>query len=211
MSPESNLVPYKTWTDDDMEREEEEIRAARGPSRFLKLEEGDTVIRFLPCPSDWPGPIATTSIHYLATPDGGTLSFACIRAASRGADKCPGCEESERLKRSRDAKMQERGKRLAAKVQHFCNVIDRAQENDGPKIYCFGAMVRKGLKVIRKRPPPNGGDFMRPDAEGFDIIISKTGEGLATRYSIGAARMNSPLGNMGWINEQHDLDVPGGR
>lgn len=202
----SNLVKYRGWTEDDVSKLDEETKYAQGPSKYMSLEEGDNTVRFLPCPLDWPAPIVTTSVHYINTPDGGVLSFACIRTASRGEQRCPGCEQAAKLEQSRDSGMRQRGKRLKAKVQHYCNVIDRDNENDGPKILRFGPMIAKKLKAIRKRKPPNGGDFMDPSANGFDIIITREGEGRDTRYEATPSRANSALGDDSWLDQQHLLD-----
>ena len=64
--------------------------------------------------------------------------------------------------------------------------------------------IHEGLVGIRTDEDA-GGDFTHP-AEGFDIIIERTGKALDTSYKVLPSRRSSELGNDEWIAAQPTHD-----
>ncbi len=91
----------------------------------------------------------------------------------------------------------------------YCNVIDRALPEAGPRILTFGKTIWKALKQIME----DDGDYTNPTDTGFDIIINREGTGKNdTEYSVKSHRESTPLHPdpaiaHDWITNQRDLDA----
>jgi len=73
------------------------------------------------------------------------------------------------------------------------------------QVAACGISIHEARAKIRKDEVA-GGDFCNPTAEGFDIVVNRTGKTKNdTEYTVLPARKPSPLGNMEWISQQHDL------
>jgi len=196
-----NIVPYGSYELDAADEEHEDL--SRGGGTYMKLEVGRNVVRFLPPPMGRATPFVTVFQHFLNLPGlPDPVIFNCPRLMAKRP--CPACAKGEKLKSTGNPKDADAARDFWASRRVFSCVIDRAEEDSGPKILGFGKMIHEALVAIR-RDEDAGGDFTNPE-NGFDIIIERSGTGKTdTRYTVRPARKSSPLGNLEWVQMQPDL------
>jgi hypothetical protein len=121
--------------------------------------------------------------------------------------ECPVCKLSGSLGRTGSKADADRASNLWPRKRFYANIIDREDEEAGPKILPFGPMTFDQLIELRENKALNIGDYMDPES-GTDIIITKSGTGRkGTAYKVMPTRQSSVLGNMAWIEAQHDLSA----
>ena len=202
----SNLAKWGEWGDDAAAQDAAATRA--GQKSYMKLVEGDNVVRFLPPKLGKPSPMANTFSHYLELPDGRKVSFNCPRMMAKRA--CIVCAKGEQLRNSRSMTDQKAGKRMFPRIRVYANVIDRANEALGVQILAFGKGVMESLTAIRQ-DKRKGGNFTNPET-GRDIIITRKGTGqFDTEYIVSPDVQTSPLhADPGqadeWLEMAYDLD-----
>lgn len=200
----SALVNYGSY-DLDAANEEHDDLSRAGGGQFMKLEVGRNVVRLLPPPVGRRSPFVTTYQHFLDIPGrDGPVVFNCPRMMERRP--CPACAKGDRLRATGNQKDAEAARDFWASRRVFANVIDRSDEDAGPKVLGFGKTVHEALVAIR-RDEDAGGDFTHP-IDGFDIIIERVGTGkMDTRYKVFPARRSSSIGDKAeeWIAVQPDL------
>jgi hypothetical protein len=158
------------WGDFDDESAREQAdrdEKDRGVGKFLKLKEGKTILRVLPPARGEKVPFKTVWEHNLKLP-GGNVAFACPR--NNFKLPCPACQQESKLKQEG---MDERAKGFRAKKRYYANVIVRGEEELGPRIWGFGAMIEEDLMSIRN---DGGVNFSHP-ISGVDLIVTRKGTG----------------------------------
>lgn len=201
----TELVKYGKWTDEDAEKEAEEL-TQRTSGDFLKLQPGRNVLRFMPPKLSWKKQriFEVTSQHYVppSTPQGKATSFNCPRHMLKKA--CPVCQKVDDLMATGNPKDRDNAFRIAQKLRVYANVIDRKAPDAGPRIIAMGKTLYEPILAL-KRDKDAGGDFEDP-LKGFDIIVTREGTGMTdTKYTVRPARDTTPLGNLEWIEMQKDL------
>jgi len=193
----SGLVRYESLSDEQYEQESRKADAMSG-STFLEVPEGDTAVRFVPSRVGAGAPMRAFKQHWVRDMPGldRVISFACPLA--EGVGQCPVCDLAAKLLASNNATDRKRGQSLQARLTIMTWVVDRgAVEMDdtlhGLRLYSYGKGVKAQLDNIR-RNPRSGGDYYSPEPSGFDIVISREGTGLATKYTLLPDRSPSPLG-----------------
>jgi hypothetical protein len=198
---DGNIVEYGAYTPEAAEEEHDALGKASG-GQFMKLEVGRNVIRILPPPPGRNTPFVTTYQHFINLPGREPIVFNCPRMMERR--QCPACMKADKLRSSANSMDQDAARDFWASRRVFCAVIDRADQDAGPKVLGFGKTVHEALVAIR-RDEDAGGDFTDP-AHGFDIIVERVGTGkMDTRYKVMPARKSSPLGKHEWITAQPNL------
>jgi hypothetical protein len=197
----SNLE-YGGYEVEAAEQEDEDLSKS-GSSNFMKLNVGDNVVRILPPPVGRKSPFFTAFQHFLDLPGyDGPIVFNCPRMMAR--QFCPACAKSDKLRSSPSKQDQDAARDFWSSRRIYVNVIDRADEDAGPKILAIGKTIHEALVAIRKSDPDEG-DFTHPET-GFDINIQRQGTGKNdTKYKVVAARRSTALGDLDWINQQADL------
>jgi len=206
----SNIVKYGSFSVTALDEEDKKAEAIAG-SVFVNLTPGEHVLRFLPPPLGKESPFRITAIHYIDAVPGldKMVVFACPRVELK--EPCPACAEVARLNSTKNPLDKERANRISASLKVYANVIERSNEDAGPRVIGFGKMIWDQLKAIRKNVRL-GGDFTDPTDNGFDIVITREGTGPRdTRYTVNADRNNSPLHTDAavaqmWIDSQHNLE-----
>ncbi len=196
-----HMVKYGSYDLGEAEREEEEM--GKGDKSYMKLGVGDNRARFLPPPPGVKSPFRIVHEHGINLPDGNFVSFACPRRMAKKA--CIVCTKADQLKGSGNPADYDRAKELFPRKRVYANVVDRNDEGAGVKLLAFGKTIHDDLVSIRK-DQDFGGDFTHPET-GFDIKIMRKGTTRKdTEYKCKPTRQ-SPLGNMDWLDQQHDLSV----
>lgn len=195
----SNLAQYGQYDTEEALKEEQHWQNA---GKYLKLEAGNNVIRFLPPTPGKKTPFRVVWTHYITPPGGRLVVFAC---PSHETNKpCPVCVSANKLRESPNPADQDRARDLFAHRRVLANVVNRAEEEAGVQILSFGKQIHEALIELRKNIDW-GGDFTHPE-NGFDITIKRTGASFKdTKYTVTPKRP-SPLGNMEWITQQIDLE-----
>lgn len=126
-------------------------------------------------------------IHFGVGPD--NASYLCLDKML--GKRCPVCEERKKAEKGGDA---EYIKSLAPTKRVLMYVIDRANEDAGPKIWTAPWTVDKD--ICKQTVDKQTGDvyFIDDVDEGYDIHIEREGEMLKTKYFTSLARRPSPLG-----------------
>lgn len=207
----TSMVRYGNFSIDTMNKQSA-VADALGGADFLKLVEGANVLRFLPPLEGQDSPFRITAMHYIDAVPGlpnKKLVFACPQHELKQA--CPACQRAAELSRSLNPIDREQGKKFAAGLRIYANVIDRNNPDAGPRVLAFGKQIWDQLKSILNNPR-SGGNFLDPTEKGFDIVINRKGTGqFDTEYTCLPDRNNSPLHvddaiAQEIIDMQHDLE-----
>lgn len=205
------IQKYGTLTLEQLDTDSQRVDALSS-NKYLKLEVGETVLRFLPSKRPDTSPLRITALHYLKNVPGSqqeTLVFACPK--QEFGIPCEVCARSLELGRSSLPQDRALASDFEPRLTIYANVVNRANMAGGPVIYSFGKQVFVGLKNIR-RSQASGGNYTDPSANGFDISIVRTGTGRNdTKYTVTPARHNSPLVDTdaeldALMDAAHDLD-----
>lgn len=203
----SNLVKFGSYEQSAAHEEKADLEAGGGAD-FLKLKQGRNVVRILPPPLGKRSPFRTVYQHFIQLPSGPAV-FVCPRLEARSP--CPACAKAESLRGSRNEEDQRLAGELFARRRVFCNAVDRASPEDGPKVLAFGKLVHEQLVSLREDEDA-GGEYTHP-ITGFDIVISRSGTTKNdTKYTVSAARQASQLHDdaavmQEWIDNQRDLET----
>ncbi len=200
------VLKYEDYDVDVAQGELDE--SEQGGANFMKIKAGRNILRILPPPPGQRSPFRVTYQHYLNMP-GKTQSVICARLEAK--QPCRVCQKVDELRASQSKADQDAASDLFARRRVFANVIDRNDEEHGPKIYAFGKTVHEQLLALRT-DTRGGGNYAHP-IEGFDIIIERKGTGKNdTEYTVRGDRNLSPLGPADdvmqeWIDTQHNLNL----
>lgn len=198
----TDLVKWGNYSLETAEEEQKDLDRSKGAD-FFKPPIGRSVVRFLPPKPGVQKPFRVVYQHYLRPAGGSPIVFTCPRMEAK--KHCPICDEADRFKRSGNQADRERAYELFPSRRVFANIIDRKDPEAGPKVFAFGKTIHEALIAIRKDEDA-GGDFTNPE-DGFDIVIEREGSGQTdTKYKVLPSRKQSPLGDMSWIEQQHDLE-----
>lgn len=189
-----NLQVWEGMDLETLDEQDKEVRAATS-NEFWKPEVGENPVRFLPKLKGWKSHAKIIYEHFIddaADPDR-SIRFVCPRNTTKGEQRCPVCEQADKLKRSRSPVDHDRAKEMYPQMRVYTNIIDREAPEMGPRIYPFGKTVWNALKKIAKSKH-GGGDYTNPGPNGFDVIIDREGTSKNdTRYAVRAARSDSEL------------------
>lgn len=201
-----DVVDYAGWDEEQAKADSEAATEPTGQFTYFKAEQGRNVVRFVP-PAKGSGRKAmyVTQQHYVELPGRPKVVFNCPVAMKTGG-RCPVCEKRAKLLATGNSMDRETAFGLAPRMRVYACVLDRKHPEKGVQVFGFGKMVMKGLKSLRD--DPDVGDFFRPGADGFDVIIERSGQGKNdTEYSVRPAVKNSPLGDLSLIEAAPDLSL----
>jgi hypothetical protein len=195
------LQKYGSWdlSTDQKKVEESSNRGDLPP--IVKLNEGKTQLRFLP-----PGPGQSTPFvevyqHFLRNDETDEIVvFNCPKKMLN--KKCPACDIGNQLFRSGKRADKDRAKKYWPKRRIWANVIVVGDEESGVQAFPFGVQIYESLVSLGT----DAGDFTDPE-DGFNVIVTRKGSGLKTKYQVHAARGDAPLESDDWVEELHDLEA----
>lgn len=185
---------YKGWTDEAAARDAEAVEAGdSGGVEYWKVPVGTSRVRFLPALQG--EPMVVTYQHFVEQPGRDKVVFACPKNMAKPPQPCPVCAKAAKLFASKNGVDREAAFGLKARLRVFAVIIDRKAPEKGPQVWGFGKTVFEQLRSLRN--DPDIGDFFRPDASGFDIIVERKGTTKNdTEYMIRPAVNNCALGDL---------------
>ena len=184
------LVPWGTYTPEAAAKESAAVDGDGG-SNWLKISPGRTTLRILPPREGETSPFVVTHQHYISRP-GNEPPFVFVCPRHAGVGPCPACAEAAKLRATGNKLDREQAWSMMPKVRGFANVIDRSDEDAGPKVWGIPKTVLAELTQLRQ-DEDCGGDYIDPEV-GYDVIVERTGTGkLDTSYSVRLARHPSPI------------------
>lgn len=197
------IVKYQPYEEEDAAAEAEKWEESPFGD-FFEFKEGTSKIRILPAlPGKGYGPKKTSPFlvtwsHYVESGDF-KWNFVCPRMEAK--KRCPSCEKADQLRKSGNPADFDRAKAYLPRRRSMVNVIDRAHPEKGPQHCRIGKTIHEALATLRKEE----GDFTHPE-KGYDILVTRKGTKRDdTEYLVRPDRTDSPLGDMVWIEQQHDL------
>ena len=109
---------------------------------------------------------------------------------------------------SRNSSTDERAsKEFNPSMRNIGFAIDRENPEKGIQMFAFGAMIKKRLIHFREKLDK---DFTHP-AEGFDLVIDRTGQGLDTEHQTDLGSQGPITNNDAqldqWLEGLPDLDT----
>lgn len=146
----------------DKLRAQKEKKSSGNSDKYLKLQEGETKVRFLPPKNPENTFIKEFGEHWI----NGTR-IVCPKHTNGG--RCPICETVNDLYNAKDDQSTEIAREYKAKKQRYANVIERGNEEAGPKILKFG--VKLGDRIVDDCLD-EGVDFSDPK-DGHDYRVIK--------------------------------------
>lgn len=180
----SAMEMFGTFTTDSADKAHTKLSSGD----WFKPQDGSNVIRIVPPFKGQALPWVEVHQHFIKFPGADRpVVFNCPKLMGGGA--CPACEKAEALSMSGNPNDQKNAREFEPSYRAFCYVVDRKQPEKGIQPWGFGKSVLKRLIEFRRNPDLGGGDFTHPQ-EGKDIIVTKSGQGMNTRYAtdLGAQR-----------------------
>jgi len=175
------------------QRAEREKMAGRTGNWFIP-PSGTSTIRLLP-PKGYCLPIFATSMHYgaLVTDQGWSVWIPCRMAPPFNDNSCPVCELIDELSRRPDVDRDFLNS-ISASFRAFANIVVREGGESGGDLlqsFRFGSMIYDGISSIQVNVTQYGD--ITDIATGRDLLLTKTGSGLGTKYQVIPAGSSSPL------------------
>lgn len=187
----SNIRRYTGWTQEQVTKDAGRAAEMTGGS-FLKLHLGANELRFLPSKIEGRGPIRQTRLHFVPAIPGTEKMFVIACAYTEFRQDCRVCAEMMRLQRTGNPADADAAHEMRPQYTAYANVLNREIPGSSPQTLKFKSMVYKELEEIRNNPR-SGGDPFDSTANGFDVTITKTGDGLNTKYKCMPVRDCSPV------------------
>ena len=161
-------------------------------------QEGENVIRILSPFGSGDDPFFEVNLHWYWE-EGKLATTICAR--SRPRKSCVICTAIPDL-----GKQGKEGRKLAhglkAKERVFTQIFDRKNPEGGAQIWNFS--LRLSGEVLSIINDPKYGDITDLD-EGFDLILTRSGEGKKTRYSLTVSQ-NSEKVDAAVLDDLIDLE-----
>jgi hypothetical protein len=168
-------------------------------NKKVVLKEGVNRFRVLP---SWRGPdeefFLEVMTHYDVTPD--VKYLICLQTVG---EECPVCKRVARWSLG-DSTQQARAERVGAKSQFMMNVVPIA-EGLPPEVKIYAASRGVVYELLGFFTDSEYGNFTDPES-GFDVLVTRKGEKLNTKYTVRLARNPSRLRMKGWQAKLIDLD-----
>ncbi len=184
--------------------EEADTGGSGGGTNWMQLKEGINKIRILPevGEMEFGSFFQKVGIHYLP----GNERAYCSSFTTSGEEDCPICDVGDELYRS--GKKTLAGKLLVSK-RYWMNVIDRNDEDAGPKRLDIGVSIMQAIASAMM--DPDYGDITNPE-DGMDVTIERNGTGMDTKYQVRFSPRPSRLSDdpdlvAQWLEDAADLSV----
>lgn len=177
-------------------------------SIFFDIKPDTTVrLRILPPTTEGGAIFTKVSNHFkLKNPEGGGMALACLREHGAEGESCYLCQLLEFLKRSKDKTDVKIGKDLYANPRWYVQAYIAEKGEDGKLAYRGPVLVglskttADSLNEILNLQQASDDDFFCDPDKGQDIMISRTGSGMNTKYKVMPTGQKSSLDDImpGW-------------
>lgn len=201
----SKTIQKPRWHKSSYERIKEDQEKYSGDDRWWKPKAAKSVVRVLPPWSEKADGryYLRGGLHYGFSVGGRDRAFPCLEISDKG--KCPACIVVRAAKENGDH--DDLVNRLRVRIKFWVNLIDRKNPE---KVLMYG-MSKKSWKVLQDAfDDEDYGDPTDPE-EGYDLVIGKEGQGIATRYTERLRPKSTPLCDEDQVDslleQMHDLDT----
>lgn len=186
-----NSFTYKRRTKDQINRRATQSGGGydsifvEGFPKFVP-QEGKNILRILPATyedADHYG--LDIYVHYGVGPD--KNSYLCLGMLDKS---CPICQERHVAEAGGD---KDYANQLKAKKRVLVWVIDRKNEDEGPRLWSMAFTSDKDLAKLSIDEIDGTALFIEDPDTGYDIVVDRSGAGLQTRYVCSIARSSTPL------------------
>ena len=152
-------------------------------TKFFKCADGANTVRFMPPTWDDAEHYGIDLyMHYQVGPD--NISYLCPRRMKN--EDCPICEEMQRATESGD---EEYAKTLYPRRRVLAFIVDVKTPKEGVKAWSMPYKKVDQQIVIQSTDPETSEYFAVDDPEnGFNVVVTKSGSGLTTDYSVNISR-----------------------
>ena len=152
-------------------------------TKFFKPADGANTVRFMPPTWDDAEHYGLDLyMHYQVGPD--NISYLCPRRMKN--EVCPICEEMQRATESGD---DEYAKTLYPRRRVLAFIVDVKAPKDGVKAWPMPYKKVDQQIVIQSTDPETSEYFAVDDPEeGFNVVVTKSGSGLTTDYTVNISR-----------------------
>lgn len=174
---------------------------SRSRRQFWRPKEGKNMIRIMPRPSADGDFWLKTGQHYNVGPD---RKILMCPLASGVADDCYLCDLSEKLRAGDDADAEE-GKDLRVRIQWLMNIVDLREPERGIQQWFAPQTAMQGVFTYVDDEEFNDGNIDDPE-NGYDMRVTKTGEGLNTEYDVRARKNASAFEHDELLDDIPELD-----
>ena len=168
-------------------------------NKKIVIKEGVNRMRVLP---SWRGPdeefFLEVLTHYDVTPE--VKYLICLQTVG---EDCPVCKRVARWSLG-DSHQQARAERVGAKSQFMMNVVPII-EGVEPEVKIYAATRGVVYELLGFFTDAEYGNFTDP-REGFDVLVTRKGKDMQTRYTVRLARNPSRLRMKDWQEKLIDLD-----
>ena len=175
-------------------------RSEEANAAWLKLEAGTNILRILPPIVGMDEPWIAIYQHFIKVA-GKTIVFNCPRRMENG--RCPACEKGDRLKASGNPADEKAARDYWAGQRNIAFALNRDDMDAGIQLFPFGKMIKARLRHFREKLGKDYTDF----ADGYDIVIERTGAGLKTEYNTDLGEQCAIMADMG-VLENLAKDLP---
>ena len=118
--------------------------------------------------------------------------------------RCFICEKCAELRKKEDPESLEEARNMRSSPRYLVNMIEIKNPENGVQIFSIPKTVWEDyIKVWMN--DDNWGDITNPKT-GYDIIITRTGTGLLTKYASQIMKEPTPIPDMGVLKNLKDLD-----
>lgn len=195
---------FKTRLDKTRKRFEE----TASDSKYFKPRGGKNFIRVLP---PWgPGADGTFfyagALHYKFKIGGRDRAIPCTAFSGKGP--CAICTLCDKLKAHGEEDYKKLAQEIRMSKKFWVNIVARdkmGKAEPDARIQIYGGNQKFINSILEAFDEEDYGDVTDP-IEGHDLILTKKGEGMASRYSATVRPRPTPLALPGWKKHIHKLD-----
>lgn len=176
-------------------RKKRKLMESKSGGVFWKVPQGKSEIRILPPMKGRETFYEEALYHY----EIGTHGFHCNTSVGK---KCLICIRIKKWEESSSPRKNKLAALISPIERYYANIVNMKNTAAGVMVWSMPKSVLNELLSI----------FMDPDYEditdvtnGFNLIVERTGEHKATRYTIRPRREPTPLKKRSWLKGRHNL------
>lgn len=195
----------KVWKPTTQALRDKAITVSRGV--FWTPVVGANHIRILP-PADYlTNPEATFFFdavlhHGFKDEDARRRALPCLRYHSDSGEDCPACIVEEWVMANGTPPQQDVVQNMQGRPRTYYNIIYR--QGEFPNVQIWGSSAKIRDDIIAQLDVPGFEGMLDPE-EGNDIVLTRTGTGMQTRYRVDPMTKASSVGVPDWQTKAFDL------